>query len=101
LSFWSLIGNTLQKKKGTFGQTKEMTTLFSLAFSKKTEFYYTGTINGQIYIWKNNQTQYLGVSVARGLANNTYAMGGSWSVLYLVAHLIQLLSEFNMIKHLE
>jgi hypothetical protein len=57
LSFWSLIGNTLQKKKGTFGQTKDMTTLFSLAFSKKTEFYYTGTINGQIYIWKNNQLE--------------------------------------------
>jgi hypothetical protein len=32
------------------------------------------------YMWRNNQAQYLGVAIAQGLANNTYAMGGSWSV---------------------
>ena len=59
ISFWTLIGNTLQKKKGIFGQTKDITTMFSLAFSKEKdkEIYYTGTINGQIYVWKGNQLE--------------------------------------------
>ena len=53
-----MIGNTLQKKKGTFGQTKDMTTMFCLEFSKETkETYYTGTINGQIYVWKGTQLE--------------------------------------------
>lgn len=59
ISFWNLIGNTLQKKKGIFGKTNDITTMFCLSFSKDKdkELYYTGTINGQIYIWKNNQLE--------------------------------------------
>ena len=53
------LGNTLQKKKGIFGQTKDMTTMFCLSFSKETqnELCYTGTMNGQIYVWKGNQLE--------------------------------------------
>ena len=54
ISFWTLIGNTLQKKKGIFGQTKDMQTLFCLGFAKEKDTYYTGTMNGQIYVWKEN-----------------------------------------------
>jgi hypothetical protein len=32
------------------------------------------------WMWRNNQTQYLGVAVARGLAANNFVMGGTWSV---------------------
>lgn len=57
ISFWTLIGNTLQKKKGLFGQPDKMSTLFSLAFSKEKFIYYTGTISGKIYVWKENQLE--------------------------------------------
>jgi hypothetical protein len=38
--------------------------------------------NGPFTAWmyKNNQTQYLGVATARGLASNAFVMGGTWSV---------------------
>ena len=56
ISFWALIGNTLQKKKGIFGQNKDMQTMFCVAFSAKDkEVYYTGTMTGQIYAWKGVQ----------------------------------------------
>ena len=55
ISFWTLIGNTLQKKKGLFGKIKEMQTMFCLAFSDETNVYYTGTMNGQIFVWRENQ----------------------------------------------
>ena len=57
ISFWTLIGNTLQKKKGLFGQTKDIQTMFCVAFAKDKEVYYTGTMNGQIYVWKGNQLE--------------------------------------------
>jgi WD40 repeat protein len=55
ISFWNLIGNTLQKKKGIFGQVKDIQTMFCMAFSKEKEIYYTGTMNGQVYVWEGNQ----------------------------------------------
>lgn len=57
ISFWNLIGNTLQKKKGIFGQIKDIQTMFTVAFGKEKDVYYTGTINGQIYVWKANQLE--------------------------------------------
>ncbi len=57
ISFWTLIGNTLQKKKGIFGQVKDIQTMFCLAFAKGKEMYYTGTMNGQMYVWKGNQLE--------------------------------------------
>ena len=55
ISFWTLIGNTLQKKKGIFGQLKDIQTMFCIAFSKEPGIIYTGTMNGQIYIWKDQE----------------------------------------------
>ena len=56
ITFWTLIGNTLQKKKGIFGQTKNITTMFSLAFCTiDQELIYTGTMDGQIFIWKGTE----------------------------------------------
>ncbi|CAF0889090.1 unnamed protein product [Brachionus calyciflorus] len=64
ISFWNLIGNTLQKKKGLFGKTKDIQTMFTLAFGEQVQdgkdtklICYTGTINGQIYVWKGNQLE--------------------------------------------
>jgi WD40 repeat protein len=57
ISFWTLIGNTLSKKKGLFGNTKDIQTMFCVAFSKQKDVYYTGTMNGQIYVWKGNQLE--------------------------------------------
>jgi hypothetical protein len=59
MSFWSLIGNTLQKKKGLFGNPKDIQTMFCLGFGEKKEkeTYYTGTMAGQIYVWKDNQLE--------------------------------------------
>jgi WD40 repeat protein len=56
ISFWKLIGNTMQKKKGIFGNPKNITTMFCLAFSDADkDLVYTGTILGQIYIWKGQE----------------------------------------------
>lgn len=56
ITFWKLIGNTLQKKKGIFGQIKNITTMFCLEFSSTDkQVIYAGTLNGQIYIWKGTE----------------------------------------------
>ena len=57
ISFWTLTGNTLSKKKGLFGNTKDIQTMFCVAFSKQKDVYYTGTMNGQVYVWKGNQLE--------------------------------------------
>jgi WD40 repeat protein len=57
ISFWTLIGNTLSKKKGLFGNTKDIQTMFCLAFSSQKDVIYTGTMNGQVYVWKGNQLE--------------------------------------------
>lgn len=74
ISFWTLIGNTLQKKKGLFGKTKDIQTMFCLAFSKRKDFYYTGTINGQVYVWNNNQLEEILGGVHNGSVFTIYAM---------------------------
>jgi microtubule-associated protein-like 6 len=66
ISFWTLIGNTLQKKKGIFGKTKDIQTMFCLAFSKEKDVYYTGTMNGQVYVWKGNQLEEIVPNVHTG-----------------------------------
>lgn len=66
ISFWTLIGNTLQKKKGLFGQVKDIQTMFSLTFSKENDNYYAGTINGQIYVWKENKLEEIIASAHEG-----------------------------------
>ena len=53
ISSWKLKGNTLERKKGVFGQIKDMQTMFCLAFSKSNETIFTGTLSGSIYVWKN------------------------------------------------
>ena len=56
LNFWTVIGNTIKKKKGLFGNVKNVTTMFCLAFSEiDKEIVYTGTLNGQIYVWKDSK----------------------------------------------
>jgi WD40 repeat protein len=52
-----LIGNTLQKKKGIFGEIKDMQTMFAFGFSKSKGSCYAGTINGQIYVWKDQSLE--------------------------------------------
>jgi microtubule-associated protein-like 6 len=52
INFWKLTGNTLEKKKGLFGQLKSMQTMFCVVFSKTDDIYYTGTTSGDIYVWK-------------------------------------------------
>lgn len=57
ISFWTLIGNTFKKKKGIFGQIKDMQTMVCLSASKTNEKYYAGTLSGSIYVWKNTQLE--------------------------------------------
>ena len=57
ISYWSIIGNTMQRKKGIFGQVKDMQTMFCMAFSSQPEVYYCGTMNGSIYVWKGTQLE--------------------------------------------
>ena len=57
ISFWNLIGNTLQKKKGIFGNIKDIQTMFCVGFGKSKNTYYTGTMSGQVYVWKENQLE--------------------------------------------
>jgi WD40 repeat protein len=51
------MGNTMQRKKGVFGQLKDMQTMFCMAFSSQSEIYYTGTLNGSIYVWKGTKLE--------------------------------------------
>jgi WD40 repeat protein len=71
ISFWSLIGNTLQKKKGLFGNAKDMQTMFCLGFGEKKEkeTYFTGTMAGQIYVWKDNNLEEIIPSAHGGVIN--------------------------------
>lgn len=58
VNFWSLMGNTLQKKKGLFGDTKNMQTMFCLGFgNKEKETYYTGSMDGRVFVWKENKVE--------------------------------------------
>lgn len=43
-----------------------MQTMFCLAFSKEKDVYYTGTMNGQIYVWKGNQLEEIVPNVHAG-----------------------------------
>ena len=42
----------MSRKKGLFGQVKDMQTMLCMAFSSQPEIYYCGTMNGSIYVWK-------------------------------------------------
>ena len=53
IKFWSLCGNTLTSKKGVFGKVGEIQTMLCLAFSQD-DITYTGTLGGDIYMWKGN-----------------------------------------------
>lgn len=64
ITFFNLIGNTLDKKKGLFGNNKNIQTMFTLAIGeqegsgKDTRLAcYAGTLNGKIYSWKGNQLE--------------------------------------------
>jgi echinoderm microtubule-associated protein-like 6 len=67
MSFWSLIGNTLKKKNGLFGNIKDMQTMFCFTFGTGKEpgdeVCYAGTMNGQIYMWLNNELKEIYPSV--------------------------------------
>lgn len=56
----------MQKKKGIFGKTKDIQTMFCLAFSREKDVYYTGTMSGQVYVWKGNQLEEIIPDVHKG-----------------------------------
>ena len=52
LNFWSVTGNTMKKKKGLFGDTKNVTTMFCLCYSSSDkQTLYTGMLS---YCWKGS-----------------------------------------------
>ena len=53
IKFWSLSGNTLRDKKGVFGKVGDIQTMLCLA-SGPDDITYSGTLGGDIYIWKGN-----------------------------------------------
>ncbi len=57
INFWKLTGNTLEKKKGIFGQLKAIQTMFCVAFAKADDVVYTGTTNGDVYVWKGQNLE--------------------------------------------
>lgn len=83
LNFWTVTGNTMKKKKGLFGNTKNVTTMFCMCVSSSDkELLYTGTITGQIYVWKNNELKEILPNVHKSSIfqiarfNNGYATAG-------------------------
>ncbi|XP_006816118.2 echinoderm microtubule-associated protein-like 6 [Saccoglossus kowalevskii] len=56
IKFWTLCGNSLTAKKGVFGKVGELQTILCLAFAQD-DITYSGTLNGDIYVWKANNLQ--------------------------------------------
>ncbi|CAK8677759.1 unnamed protein product [Clavelina lepadiformis] len=56
IKFWSLCGNTLTGKRGVFGKTGDMQTILCVACSED-QLTYTGTFNGDIYVWRDNNLE--------------------------------------------
>ena len=49
-------GNALSAKKGVFGKVGEIQTMLCLTFGPD-NMTYSGTLGGDVYIWKNNTLQ--------------------------------------------
>ena len=49
-SFWRLVGNTLKKNKGIFGNKGPIQSMLCVAFGEN-GVAYTGTLSGDIYAW--------------------------------------------------
>ena len=67
ITFFNLIGNTLDnKKKGIFGNNKNMQTMFTVEIGEEEVLEkdsrlvcYAGTLNGKIYTWKGTQLEHI------------------------------------------
>ncbi|CAF1349306.1 unnamed protein product, partial [Didymodactylos carnosus] len=54
IRFWTLLGNTLQYKDGSFGKF-DVQTLLCIGHFSVPKTCFTGAINGDIYIWKDGK----------------------------------------------
>ncbi|KAK3093757.1 hypothetical protein FSP39_019782 [Pinctada imbricata] len=53
IKFWDICGNALTSKKGVFGKTGEIQSILCAAFGPE-DTTYTGTLSGDIYVWRGN-----------------------------------------------
>ncbi|XP_033734062.1 echinoderm microtubule-associated protein-like 6 [Pecten maximus] len=82
IKFWTLCGNSLTSRKGVFGKAGEIQTIMCLAFSCSDNTTYSGTMSGDIYIWKENnldrviQEAHKGAIYSLDHADEGFATGG-------------------------
>ncbi|XP_050404782.1 echinoderm microtubule-associated protein-like 6 [Patella vulgata] len=88
IKFWSLCGNALTAKKGVFGKVGEIQTILCLAFGAG-NLTYSGTMSGDIYIWKDNnldsviQGAHNGAIYTLDMCDEGFTSGGKDSIVKL------------------
>ena len=70
IKFWTLAGGTLLCKRGQLPKERKLTTMLAVAFGPD-QTTFSAAMNGEIWVWKQNQVHLGGVSLLRACAQVT------------------------------